>query len=113
MTTALLLTISLGACSQTKSTPTERVATATEAALIAQLKEAQLQASKTLPEYPEECRVKFAAGVEAGENPLIALRRYDITLSAANDRIITCADWYDEIKTEFESTNPAQEQDKI
>lgn len=84
---ALCSLIFLSAC----ATNDERLRTA--AALSA-----QVEASKELPGYPEDCRWKEASGVRVGEPLDVALIRTDQALGRANVRVMRCGRWYDEIK---------------
>lgn len=59
------------------------------------------EASKTLPDYPNDCRQKERSGVRAGEPLDVALIRTDQALGRANARVQRCAAWYDENKNGF------------
>jgi hypothetical protein len=86
-TVALCSLIFLSAC----ATNDERLRTA--AALSA-----QVEVTKELPGYPEDCRRKEASGVRVGEPLDVALIRTDQALGRANARVMRCGRWYDEIK---------------
>ena len=59
---------------------------------------AQIETSRELPGYPEDCRRKEASGVRIGEPLDVALIRTDQALGRANARVMRCSRWYDEIK---------------
>ncbi|WP_286202358.1 hypothetical protein [Labrenzia sp. THAF35] len=62
---------------------------------------AQVEVTKELPGYPEDCRRKEASGVQIGEPLDVALIRTDQALGRANARVMRCGRWYDEIKQGF------------
>lgn len=84
---ALCSLIFLSAC----ATNDERLRTA--AALSA-----QVEITKELPGYPDDCRQKEASGVRVGEPLDVALIRTDQALGRANARVMRCSRWFDEIK---------------
>lgn len=88
---ALCSLIFMSAC----ATNDERLRTATALS-------AQVEASKELPGYPEDCRRKEASGVRIGEPLDVALIRTDQALGRANARVVRCGRWYDEIKSGLE-----------
>lgn len=87
MIAALLISMSLSACTTTK-TAQER---ALEAAQIQGLLNAQ-----EYPDLPDDCRTREKSGVKKGHRQDTALIRTDQALGRANDRVIRCAGWYDD-----------------
>ncbi|WP_415715975.1 hypothetical protein [Roseibium sp.] len=67
----------------------------------AAIQTAKVEAEKTLPDYPADCRRKARSGIRAGEPLDVALIRTDQALGRANARVQRCASWYDEIKYGF------------
>jgi len=61
-----------------------------------------LEASRSLPAYPPDCRRVEHAGVRVGEPLDLALLRTDRALGRANSRVKRCSRWYDDIKTGIE-----------
>ena len=61
----------------------------------------ELEATKSLPEYPADCRRVERSGVRNGERLDTALIRTDQALGRQNARVRRCADWYDGIRDEF------------
>ncbi|WP_299817485.1 hypothetical protein [uncultured Roseibium sp.] len=61
----------------------------------------RLDAEKTLPNYPADCRKEERSGARIGEPLDVALLRSDRALGRANARVLRCAGWYDEINTGF------------
>ncbi|WP_417708126.1 hypothetical protein [Roseibium aggregatum] len=59
---------------------------------------AQVEVTKELPGYPEDCRRKDASGVRIGEPLDVALIRTDQALGRSNARVMRCGRLYDEIK---------------
>lgn len=51
-----------------------------------------------LPEYPTMCRQRELAGVRRGESKDDVITRYDHALGRANDKLASCAGWYDDIR---------------
>ena len=62
----------------------------------------QTEATKELPQYPEDCRLKERSGVRIGEPLDVALIRTDQALGRANARVTRCGQWYEKIKIGFE-----------
>ncbi|PVB61596.1 hypothetical protein DCO57_10415 [Labrenzia sp. 011] len=60
-----------------------------------------LEAEKSLPDYPHDCRKQERSGVRTGEPLDVALLRTDRALHRANARVLRCAGWYDEISAGF------------
>ena len=73
-------------------------ATANKQALEAGRQNGELEASKQLPDYPDDCRKTSRSGVRSGERLDVALLRTDQALSRQNARTKRCAAWYDELK---------------
>lgn len=64
----------------------------------------EVEASKTLADYPDDCRKTSRSGVRDGERLDAALLRTDQALTNQNNRTVRCAEWYDELKTNTEET---------
>ncbi len=61
----------------------------------------RVEAEKTLPAYPGDCRKRERSGVRQGEPLDVALIRTDRALGRANARVVRCADWYEDVKDGF------------
>jgi hypothetical protein len=61
----------------------------------------RLEATRELPDYPQDCRKKEKSGVRVGEPLDVALLRTDQALARANARLGRCGRWYDGIKTGY------------
>ncbi|GAB4576668.1 MAG: hypothetical protein Tsb0019_01280 [Roseibium sp.] len=61
----------------------------------------RLEASRQLPDYPQDCRTKETSGVRVGEPLDVALLRTDQALGRANARLARCGRWYDGIRTGY------------
>lgn len=62
----------------------------------------EVEASKQVSEYPEDCRRISKSGVKEGMRLDEALLRTDQALTNQNNRSRRCAEWYDELKTNIE-----------
>lgn len=61
----------------------------------------RLEASRYLPDYPQDCRRTERSGVRSGEPLDVALLRTDRALGRANARLERCGKWFDGIKTGY------------
>ncbi|MCY0153088.1 hypothetical protein OEG86_13485 [Hoeflea alexandrii] len=57
---------------------------------------------RSIPEYPDACRLTHRSGVKEGDRLDAALVKTDRSLSRANGQIRECAGWYDEMKAGIE-----------
>ncbi len=73
-------------------------------ALLAGMQLGEIEASKKLAEYPDDCRKSSRSGVRKGERLDVALLRTDQALTRQNNRTDRCADWYDELKINTENS---------
>ncbi|MBN9671686.1 hypothetical protein [Roseibium aggregatum] len=69
---------------------------------LAATRTGETEASRNLPNYPDDCRKRERSGVREGEPLDTALIRTDNALDRANARVRRCARWYDGIRTGFE-----------
>lgn len=51
-----------------------------------------------LPELPADCRRREASGVRVGDRLDVALLKSERALGRANDRVVRCAGFYDDLK---------------
>lgn len=61
----------------------------------------RLEATRQLPDYPQDCRKTERSMVRIGEPLDVALLRSDRALGRANARLGRCGRWYDDIKTGY------------
>lgn len=80
--------------------------TINKAILAAGKQTGEVEASKTLADYPDDCRKTSRSGVRDGERLDAALLRTDQALSNQNNRTVRCAEWYDELKSNIEERGP-------
>lgn len=58
----------------------------------------QIEAQRTLPDLPLDCRRKSKSGVQAGDRLDVALLKTDAALNRQNKRSTRCAGWYDQLR---------------
>jgi hypothetical protein len=68
---------------------------------VAAATQGETEATKELPPYPTDCRLRERSGVRIGEPLDVALLRTDQALGRANARVRRCGQWYAKIKTGF------------
>ncbi|MES0880495.1 hypothetical protein [Roseibium sp. SCP14] len=68
---------------------------------VAAATQGETEATKELPPYPTDCRLRERSGVRIGEPLDVALIRTDQALGRANARARRCGQWYDKIKIGF------------
>ncbi len=66
------------------------------------------RAGVTLPDIPGSCRKQYArASLRPGDEALIAIKRSDAIIDAANLTIRNCASWSDALRKEMSGALPA------
>jgi hypothetical protein len=95
MTSVLLIATFLTACNTTE-----------QQALDAADKAGALEAGKTLPEYPADCRKKSYSGVRDGDRLDTAVIKTDRALGRQHARTDRCAEWYDTIRAATQAQVP-------
>jgi len=91
MLTALSTLVFLSACAGVE----KRLA-------VAATKEGEIRASRSMPDYPPDCRRKARSSVQEGDRLDTALLKTDAALARQNARTGRCADWYDTLKAGIE-----------
>lgn len=55
-------------------------------------------AALEIPEYPSICRETVASDVKEGDRLDVALLKTDAALGTANNKLVSCGAWYDNIR---------------
>ncbi len=61
----------------------------------------QLEATRTLPDLPAQCRRLIRSGVQTGDRLDTALLKTDAALARQHELTRLCAAWYDELREGF------------
>lgn len=96
MTVALLASTFLNACGTTSAF--DRIGVSARTIAEAGQVDVALEAARTLPDLPEDCREEERSGVALGERLDAAALRTDHALTRANQRVRRCAGWYDDLR---------------
>lgn len=64
----------------------------------------QLEATRTLPDWPERCRQIIRSGVRSGDRLDVAVLKTDAALVRQQELARVCARWYDELRDGFAGT---------